>query len=156
SGYQSQLHLAGLPAAAAGAVRSSVFAGIAVARRLGSPALLESVRAAFVHGITLMLWVSAGLAVVAVVLALLFLAWPGPAGPGAAGRRRPPPGCERIGACPRCLNIRPRPRPPGPAGHGRGCASARRPGRVRPSGSTRSGCSARRATTPPPSSRSPT
>src|SRR6516162_11034655 len=32
SGYQSQLHLAALPAAAAGAVRSSVFAGIAVAR----------------------------------------------------------------------------------------------------------------------------
>src|SRR5499427_1055535 len=71
SGYQSQLHLAALPAAAAGAVRSSVFAGIAVARKLGSPALLESVRSAFVHGITLMLWVSAGLAVVAVILALL-------------------------------------------------------------------------------------
>jgi MFS transporter, DHA2 family, multidrug resistance protein len=75
SGYHSQLPLAGLPSATAGAVRSSVFAGIAVARRLGSPALLESVRSAFVHGITLMLWVSAGLAVVAVVLALLFLPW---------------------------------------------------------------------------------
>ena len=51
SGYHSQLHLAGLPAATAGAVRSSVFAGIAVARKIGSPALLESVRSAFVHGI---------------------------------------------------------------------------------------------------------
>ncbi len=90
SGYHSQLPLAGLPAATAGAVRSSVFAGIAVARTIGSPALLESVRSAFVHGIGLMLWVSAGLAVVAVILALLFLPWrataadPGPAATGEA------------------------------------------------------------------------
>ena len=90
SGYHSQLPLAGLPAATAGAVRSSVFAGIAVARRLGSPTLLASVRSAFVHGIGLMLWVSAGLAVVAVILALLFLPWrataaaPGPAATGEA------------------------------------------------------------------------
>src|SRR6266576_4331562 len=90
SGYQSQLPLAGLPAATAGAVRSSVFAGITVARRIGSPVLLESVRSAFVHGIGLMLWVSAGLAVVAVILALLFLPWrataaaPGPAATGEA------------------------------------------------------------------------
>jgi EmrB/QacA subfamily drug resistance transporter len=75
AGYHSQLPLAGMPAATAGAVRSSVFAGIAVARRLGSPALLDSVRSAFVHGIGMMLWVSAGLAVAAVVLALLFLPW---------------------------------------------------------------------------------
>jgi EmrB/QacA subfamily drug resistance transporter len=75
SGYHSQLPAAGLPAATAGAVRSSVFAGIAVARKLGSPALLESVRSAFVHGITAMLWVSAGLAVLGVVLALFFLPW---------------------------------------------------------------------------------
>jgi predicted MFS family arabinose efflux permease len=81
SGYQSQLHLAGLPAATAGAVRNSVFAGIAVARKLGSPALLDSVRSAFVHGISLMLWVSAGLAAVAVVLALLFLPWRATAAP---------------------------------------------------------------------------
>jgi MFS transporter, DHA2 family, multidrug resistance protein len=75
AGYQGQLHLAGLPAAAAGAVHSSVFAGITVARKLGSPALLASVRSAFVHGIGAMLWVSAGLAVAGVVLALLFLPW---------------------------------------------------------------------------------
>src|SRR6516165_115136 len=90
SGYQSQLHLAALPAAAAGAVRSSVFAGIAVARRLGSPALLESVRSAFVHGITLMLWVSAGLAAVAVVLALLFLPWRATAAPEPPASAGPP------------------------------------------------------------------
>jgi len=75
SGYQSQLHLAGLPAATVSAVRGSVFAGIAVANKLGSPALLDQVRSAFVHGIDAMLWVSAGLAVAGIVLALLFLPW---------------------------------------------------------------------------------
>jgi MFS transporter, DHA2 family, multidrug resistance protein len=75
SGYHSQLHLAGLPAAAASAVRSSVFAGIAVAQKAASPALLDQVRSAFVHGIDAMLWASAGLAVAGIVLALLFLPW---------------------------------------------------------------------------------
>ena len=79
----------GLPAATAGAVRSSVFAGIAVARKLGSPALLDSVRSAFVHGIDPMLWVSAGLAVAGVVLALLFLPW------RATAARRPSAGYRR-------------------------------------------------------------
>lgn len=48
--YRSQLHLAGLPAAAAGAVRGSVFAGLAVARKLGSATLTDLIRAAFAHG----------------------------------------------------------------------------------------------------------
>jgi hypothetical protein len=56
-------------------VHSSVFAGLAVAQKLGSPALAASVRSAFVHGIDSMLWVSAGLAAVAVILALAFLPW---------------------------------------------------------------------------------
>jgi MFS transporter, DHA2 family, multidrug resistance protein len=88
SGYHSQLPLAGLPAATAGAVRSSVFEGIAVARRLGSPTLLDSVRSAFVHGIGLMLWVSAGVAVAGIALALAFLPWRATAaatGPAATG-----------------------------------------------------------------------
>ena len=75
SGYHAQLHLAGLPAATVSAVRSSVFAGIAVAHKLGSPAVLDQVRSAFVHGIDAMLWASAGLAVAGVVLALFFLPW---------------------------------------------------------------------------------
>src|SRR6266581_4426578 len=75
TGYQAQLHLAGLPAATVSAARSSVFAGLAVAHKLSSPAVLDQVRAAFVHGIDAMLWVSAGLAVAGVVLALLFLPW---------------------------------------------------------------------------------
>jgi hypothetical protein len=75
AGYQAQLHLAGLPAAAAAAVRGSVFSGLAVAHSLGSPELLASVRSAFAHGMDSVLWVSAALAGAAVVLALLFLPW---------------------------------------------------------------------------------
>jgi EmrB/QacA subfamily drug resistance transporter len=75
TGYHSQLHLATLPAATASAVRSSVFAGLAVAHKLGSAALLDQVRSAFVHGIDAMLWVSAALAVVGIILALAFLPW---------------------------------------------------------------------------------
>jgi EmrB/QacA subfamily drug resistance transporter len=89
AGYTAQLHLAGLPAAAADTVRSGVFSGIAVAHQLGSPELLASVRAAFVHGIDSMLWVSAGLAVLAVILAAAFLPWRATA---AAGPPAGPPG----------------------------------------------------------------
>ena len=64
---------AALPAQAAAAVRSSVGAGVAVAGQLGSPALLDTVRDAFVHGMTAMLWTCGGIAVACAVLALLFL-----------------------------------------------------------------------------------
>jgi len=95
SAYQSHLDLAALPGPAAGAVRSSVFAGLAVARKLGSPALLEQVRAAFVHGTDAMLWVSAGLAVAGTVLALLFLPWHGtPAAAAAAATGRGAEGAQ--------------------------------------------------------------
>ena len=73
STYQAQLHLAGLPAPAADAVRRSVFAGLAVAHQLGSPALLDSVRAAFVAGMDSGLRVSAAIALAGAVLALAFL-----------------------------------------------------------------------------------
>ena len=72
-GYRGRLDLAGLPSAAASSVKESVFAGIAVAHKLGSAALLESVRAAFVHGMSMMLLVSGSVAVAGVVLALVFL-----------------------------------------------------------------------------------
>jgi len=75
TGYHARLDLAGLPAGASGAVRSSVFAGIAVAHKIGSPALLGMVRVAFVHGIDVMLWVSAGLSLAGAALALAFLPW---------------------------------------------------------------------------------
>jgi DHA2 family multidrug resistance protein-like MFS transporter len=74
-GYHSGLDLAGLPAPAANEVRSSVFSGLAVARETGSAALLDSVRSAFVHGTDAMLWVSAGVGVAGIVIALAFLPW---------------------------------------------------------------------------------
>jgi MFS transporter, DHA2 family, multidrug resistance protein len=73
STYQGQLHLVGLPPAAAKLVRESIFGGVAVARQLGSAPLLESVRSAFVQGMDIALLVSTGIAVVGIVLALIFL-----------------------------------------------------------------------------------
>ena len=64
---------ASLPARAAASVHSGVGAGAAVARQLGSAALLDDVRSAFVHGMDLMLWTCGGIAVACAVLALLFL-----------------------------------------------------------------------------------
>ncbi len=64
---------ADLPAQAAAAVRSSVGAGVAVANKLGSASLLDTVRSAFVHGMDLMLWTCAGIAVGCALLAVIFL-----------------------------------------------------------------------------------
>jgi MFS transporter, DHA2 family, multidrug resistance protein len=71
--YTSRVDVTGLPSAAAELVRSSVAGGAAVARELGSGALLESVRSAFIHGMDTMLWASGGIALVSAVLALAFL-----------------------------------------------------------------------------------
>ena len=71
--YSSHLVVAGLPAAAAAAAKSSVVAGVAVAHQLGSAALLDSVRHAFVQGMDMMLWVCGGIALASAILALLFL-----------------------------------------------------------------------------------
>jgi DHA2 family multidrug resistance protein-like MFS transporter len=73
SAYQARLGLAGLPAAAASAVRSGISGGVAVARELGSASLLRSVEVAFVHGMDVMLWCCAGIALAAALLALGFL-----------------------------------------------------------------------------------
>jgi Na+/melibiose symporter-like transporter len=73
STYRAQLHLGGLPAPAADAVRTSVFGGIAVAHRLGSPSLLDAVRTAFVAGMDSGLRVSAAIALAGAVLALALL-----------------------------------------------------------------------------------
>lgn len=71
--YQSHLDLAGLPSALASTVKLSVFAGVAVAAKLHSPTLLESVRYAFVQGMDAALLISAGIAGTAALLALIFL-----------------------------------------------------------------------------------
>jgi DHA2 family multidrug resistance protein-like MFS transporter len=71
--YRSHLQLVALPDVAAKAVRDSVAAGAAVAHSLGSASLLAMVRAAFVHGMDVMLAVCGGLALAGAVLALVFL-----------------------------------------------------------------------------------
>ncbi len=73
SAYHARLDLAGLPAQAASAVRDSVSAGVAVAHQLGSAALLDSVRAAYVHGMDVMLLVCGGIALLGIVLTITFL-----------------------------------------------------------------------------------
>jgi MFS transporter, DHA2 family, multidrug resistance protein len=85
--YRGRLNLGGVPARVAGVVRDSVFAGVAVARQLGSASLLGSVRAAFVDGMDVMLWACAAIAVAGMVLALVFL--PGRAAAVAATPAQP-------------------------------------------------------------------
>jgi hypothetical protein len=50
-----------------------VVAGVAIADKLGSAALLDSVRHAFVVGMDTMLWVCGGIALVSAILAVIFL-----------------------------------------------------------------------------------
>jgi MFS transporter, DHA2 family, multidrug resistance protein len=71
--YQSRLDLPGLPAAADRAAHASVAGGLEVARATGSLPLLHAVRAAFTGGLDVMLWVCAGIAAAAALLALAFL-----------------------------------------------------------------------------------
>lgn len=73
SAYRSGLDLTGVPAPLADTVRSGVNAGAGVARAVRSPGLLDSVRSAFTGGMDTTLLVSGGLAVAAVVLAIVFL-----------------------------------------------------------------------------------
>ena len=71
--YQSHVSVAGLPAAAAAQVQQSVFAGLAVAQQVGSPALAASVRTAFVAGMDDASRVAAIIAAVALVGTLVLL-----------------------------------------------------------------------------------
>jgi len=74
--YQNHLHLPGLPASAAAAAHSSVAAGVAVAKQAAAPAsgvLLAAVHHAYTSGLDVMLWICAGIAIAAAILALLFI-----------------------------------------------------------------------------------
>jgi EmrB/QacA subfamily drug resistance transporter len=71
--YRAHLDVTGLPAAAGALAKSSVIAGVQVARQLGSVALLDSVRTAFVQGMDAMLWICGGIALTSAILALIFL-----------------------------------------------------------------------------------
>ncbi len=88
TGYQSQLMLAGLPAPLADAVRRSLFGGVAVAAKLHSAGLLESVRQAFVHGMDVALIVSAVIAAIGMLVSLAFLPGRLAAEPSTAGAVR--------------------------------------------------------------------
>src|SRR4051794_2974355 len=71
--YTGRLDVSGLPAPAASAVEDSVAGGMAVARALGSESLAAQVSAAYVHAVTVVLLVTAGIAVGGAVLAALRL-----------------------------------------------------------------------------------
>ena len=73
SGYQANLDLAGLPSAAGQAIKSSVFAGVALAGQMGSTSILDMVRSAFVSGMDRMLLVCVAIALGSVLLSLAFL-----------------------------------------------------------------------------------
>ncbi len=73
SAYHSGLNAAVVPVALAATVRDSVSEGVAVAHQIGSAALFETVRTAFVHGMDVMLAVCGGVAVAGIVLTLEFL-----------------------------------------------------------------------------------
>ena len=71
--YQSHLTGAGLPAALTNAAKNGVEAGVAVAGRVHSAALLTVARDSFVHGLDVMLWVCGGIALGSALLAVVFL-----------------------------------------------------------------------------------
>jgi MFS transporter, DHA2 family, multidrug resistance protein len=73
SSYHARLDGGDVPASVEGAVRSSVGAGIEVAHRLDSSALAETVRSAFVHGMSTVLLASAALTILGAVIAALCL-----------------------------------------------------------------------------------
>ncbi|HUD37671.1 MAG TPA: MFS transporter [Streptosporangiaceae bacterium] len=82
--YRGGLHLTGLPAQATAAIKSSVAAGVATAKAARSGSLLDLVRTSYVHGLDVMLWVCAGIALASALLALAFLPrWQAP-GPDSA------------------------------------------------------------------------
>jgi MFS transporter, DHA2 family, multidrug resistance protein len=71
--YRSTVDTAGLPDHLAHAARESAQSGLAVAHTTGSARLADSVTAAFVHGMDVALWASAGVAVLGAVVVLAFM-----------------------------------------------------------------------------------
>ncbi|WP_433894144.1 MFS transporter [Streptomyces sp. CA-111067] len=85
SGYLSRLTVSGLPGSAAGTARDSVTGADSVAASLHDPRLLASAHGAFVHGMNLVLMTCGALALVAAVLAAVFLPSSAAAGASVAG-----------------------------------------------------------------------
>ncbi|WP_202867609.1 DHA2 family efflux MFS transporter permease subunit [Kribbella pittospori] len=84
SAYRDHLNVGGLPPAVADAARDSASGAVAIAAHTNAPALAESAREAFVHGMSATLWTCSGIAAVGFVLALAFL-------PGSRGSVEPEP-----------------------------------------------------------------
>jgi hypothetical protein len=72
-GYRNTIDVSGLSAPVADAARDSAAGAVAAAHEIGSPALAESARSAFLHGMDFTLWTSAGLALIGLVLTVAFL-----------------------------------------------------------------------------------
>ncbi|WP_199506221.1 MFS transporter [Geodermatophilus sp. TF02-6] len=75
--YRTGVDTDALPPAAAEQARAGLPGGAAVARELGAPALLQSARDAFVHGMDVAFWVAAGAAAACALLAAALLPRPG-------------------------------------------------------------------------------
>jgi EmrB/QacA subfamily drug resistance transporter len=71
--YRGHVAVGGLPDTVAETVRQGLGGGLAVAQRLGDQALLGSVRAAFVHGMDVVLVTGAGLLSLTAVITLVLL-----------------------------------------------------------------------------------
>ncbi len=71
--YQGHLPIAGLPGPAVAAMKEGLSQGLAVARQLGSPALIHGVQTAFVQGMDAAFLVSAGISGVGLLLTLVFM-----------------------------------------------------------------------------------
>ena len=71
--YQAHLPVAGLTGSLVATMKEGLTQGLAVARKLASPALAHGVQAAFVRGMDAAFLVSAGIAGIGLVLTLLFM-----------------------------------------------------------------------------------
>lgn len=71
--YRSRVQVEGLSTPIATAVRDNVATGVAAGHSIGSAAVVDSVRSAFVGGMSATLWISCAVAVFGAVLMLLFL-----------------------------------------------------------------------------------
>jgi hypothetical protein len=85
TGYRGRLDASALPGPVAEVAKGSASAAVAVAGKLGSPALADSAREAFVQGMVGTLWTCSGMAGAGILLALAFLP-----SRGAIGAAQPP------------------------------------------------------------------
>ncbi|ROT33452.1 DHA2 family efflux MFS transporter permease subunit [Micromonospora sp. HM5-17] len=72
-GYTDRLDTTGLPAPAADTAQDSIAGALAVAGQLANPALADAAKTAYLHGMTLVLVATAGLALASAVLTALLL-----------------------------------------------------------------------------------